>query len=129
MAGFSPFYGNPPVRNIFLAGGFFIDQVHFFKCQVFDLLLLNRAQLRYLIVHDMRGTSMLALDQTLIKSTIHLVSSEYKSFMQSDIILTESKKASELFWNNEVFNNIPVTKRLVALSSHPTVKKLLDKLM
>ncbi len=97
--------------------------------QVFDLLLLNRAQLRYLIVHDMRGTSMLALDQTLIKSTIHLVSSEYKSFMQSDIILTESKKASELFWNNEVFNNIPVTKRLVALSSHPTVKKLLDKLM
>lgn len=97
--------------------------------RVFDLLLLNRAQLRYLIVHDMRGTSSLALDESLIRSTVHIVSSEYKQFFQSESILTENKKAGDLFWNNEIYRNIPVEKRLVALSAHPTVKKLLDKLM
>ena len=82
-----------------------------------------------MIVHDIRGTSSLALDENLIRSTVHIVSSEYKQFFANESIITESKKASELFWNNELYRNIPVEKRLVALSAHPTVKKLLDKLM
>lgn len=95
---------------------------------MFDLILLNRAKLKYLIIHDMRGTSSLALDNSLITSTVNLVSSEYLEFFNKDSVLTDVREIAEMFWNSMEYMRIPVQERLLKLSAHPTIINLLSKI-
>lgn len=96
---------------------------------MFDLILLNRAKLKYLVIHDMRGTSSLALDNSLINSTVHLVSSEYLEFFDQESILTDVREIAEMFWNSMEYMRIPIEERLLKLSAHPTIVNLLTKIM
>lgn len=95
----------------------------------FDLLLLNRSKLHILIVHDMRGCTSLALNDRLISSSVCCATSEYKQVFTDVNLLTESKKASKLFWNSSEYSKIPVSERLFKLSAHPTVRALIDEIL
>lgn len=95
----------------------------------FDTLLLNRSSLYLLIVHDMRGCSSFALEENLIHTSIYCSSSEYSNIFDDVNLLTEDKNTSDLFWNSKEYNKISVKERLLKLSSHPTVTKIMDSIL
>ena len=95
----------------------------------FDMLLLNRSKLHVLIVHDMRGCTSLALNDRLIHASVCCATSEYKEVFTDVNLLTESKKASKLFWNTSEYSKVPVSERLFKLSAHPTVRALIDEIL
>lgn len=95
----------------------------------FDTLLLNRTRLQFLIVHDMRGCTSLALHEDLIHSSICCATSEYHEMFKDITLLTESKAASKLYWNTKEYSKIPINERLFRLSAHPTVKAIIDSIL
>lgn len=92
---------------------------------MFDLLMLNRSGLDYLIIHDMRNDIGLALDKTLMDINVNEVTSDYAVLGEYNNVFSDGGKNIEFSWEFKdclKYSGSKVTK----LANHPTIISLLD---
>ena len=95
---------------------------------MFDMLMLNRSGLDYLIVHDMRGVMGVALDSTLIDFRLNEMSADFAVLGEYDNVLSDLSKSADFFWSYKVSRKYSGTD-IVKLTNHPTVGAILDRLI
>lgn len=95
---------------------------------MFDILMLNRSGLEYLIVHDMRGSMKTALDPTLIDLRINEISADYAVLGEYDNALSDLGKHCAFPWSYKECRRY-TGSQVVKLAGHPTIKAVLDQLM
>lgn len=95
---------------------------------LFNLLMLNRSGLDFLIVHDIRGQESLALDAALIDLSLYEMSGDYAVLGEYDNILSDIEDKVPFYWSFKDTMRYTGTNS-VKLSNHPTIAKILDHLL
>lgn len=92
---------------------------------LFDLLLLNRSTLNYLIIHDMRGVRSDALDTQLMDVKICEMTSDYAVLGEHNLVISEYGKVSDFQWTYKECSKYNSTD-IQRMTGHPTVTGILD---
>lgn len=95
---------------------------------MFDLLLMNKSGLDFIIVHDMRCAMHDALDPALIDLKIHEVSADYAALEEYTEVLSDLGKNVPFYWSYQECKKY-LGSGVTRLANHPTIGKILSRLL
>lgn len=105
----------------------FVVKLGAFKIAL-DTLLLNKSNLDFLIIHDMRSSFNDAIDSSLVTLKINEISSDYAILEEYDNILSDLDKKVPFYWSMlecKKYMGTNITK----LANHSTIIKVLNNIL